>query len=170
MQEDRRFNIRVYGLLIYNEQILLADEIIQGNEITKFPGGGLRWGEGPVDGLKREWQEETGLHIEVEQHFYTTEFFQLSAFDSRDQVISIYYRVEAADLRPLQMSTDEVADKDEEKDDTRKTDDLTKQRIAFPNESVNRPHLFKTTFLCFPSSIPFVPRNFLCVSLPRHLM
>jgi ADP-ribose pyrophosphatase YjhB (NUDIX family) len=114
MQEDRRFNIRVYGLLIYNEQILLADEMIQGNEITKFPGGGLQWGEGPVDGLKREWQEETGLHIEVEQHFYTTEFFQLSAFDSRDQVISIYYRVEAADLRPLQMSTDEVADKDEE--------------------------------------------------------
>jgi len=114
MQEDRRFNIRVYGLLIYNEQILLADEIIQGNEITKFPGGGLQWGEGPVDGLKREWREETGLHIEVEQHFYTTEFFQLSAFDSRDQVISIYYRVEAADLRPLQMSTDEVADKDEE--------------------------------------------------------
>ncbi len=109
MQEDKRFNIRVYGLMIHDKQILLADEIIQGNEITKFPGGGLEWGEGPVDCLKREWQEETGLHIEVKQHFYTTEFFQLSAFDSRDQVISIYYRVEAADLMPLELSSTKIS-------------------------------------------------------------
>src|SRR5690606_28517719 len=60
--------------------------------ITKFPGGGLDWGEGTIDCLAREWKEELGLDIEVRDHFYTTDFFQHSAFDD-SQVISIYYKV-----------------------------------------------------------------------------
>lgn len=107
MEDSKRFNIRVYGLMIYNQQILLADEVIQGREVTKFPGGGLQWGEGPIDCLKREWREETELSIEVLQHFYTTEFFQLSAFDNRDQVISIYFSVKTLDLTPLEASSKE---------------------------------------------------------------
>lgn len=86
------FNVRVYGLLINDEnQILVADEIIHGNRITKFPGGGLEFGEGTIDALKREMLEETGTPVEVLEHFYTTDFFQVSAFNSKAQVISIYY-------------------------------------------------------------------------------
>ncbi|MFN5439619.1 MAG: NUDIX hydrolase, partial [Bacteroidota bacterium] len=41
------FNIRVYGILISDDnQVLVSDEFIRGNYYTKFPGGGLEFGEG----------------------------------------------------------------------------------------------------------------------------
>ena len=46
-------NIRVYGIIINDEnQVLLSDELRFGNAFTKFPGGGLEWGEGTKDCLK----------------------------------------------------------------------------------------------------------------------
>lgn len=87
-----RFNIRVYGILI-NEQkeVLVSDEFIRGNYYTKFPGGGLEFGEGTRDCLKREFMEEMNLNVEIGDHIYTTDFFQLSAFHTEQQIISIYY-------------------------------------------------------------------------------
>jgi 8-oxo-dGTP diphosphatase len=89
---EKRFNIRVYGIWIEKEEVLINEEIIGGRRIIKFPGGGLEWGEGATDCLIREWKEELGIDIKVLGHFYTTGFFQLSAFDD-SQVISIYYLV-----------------------------------------------------------------------------
>jgi ADP-ribose pyrophosphatase YjhB (NUDIX family) len=96
MGVSSRFNVRVYGLWIHEGQILVNDELIRGKQVIKFPGGGLELGEGTIDGLKREWQEELNLDIEVLEHFYTTDFFQHSAFDD-SQVISIYYLVSSGD-------------------------------------------------------------------------
>jgi hypothetical protein len=48
------FTIRVYGLLIHNGFMLVSDELIRGHRITKFPGGGLEFGEGTKDCLIRE--------------------------------------------------------------------------------------------------------------------
>ncbi|MBN9485399.1 MAG: hypothetical protein BGO70_02835 [Bacteroidetes bacterium 43-93] len=89
-----RFNIRVYGIWIQDGHLLVNEEIIRGRQVIKLPGGGMEIGEGTIDCLKREWQEELGLHIDVTDHFYTTDFYQPSAFDD-SQVISIYYRVSA---------------------------------------------------------------------------
>jgi ADP-ribose pyrophosphatase YjhB (NUDIX family) len=90
-----RLNIRVYGLLINQQnEILLVDEQIDDFKFTKFPGGGLELGEGTVDCLRREFIEECNLTIDVKAHFYTTDFFQQSAFRPSDQLISIYYKVE----------------------------------------------------------------------------
>ncbi len=90
-----QFNIRVYGLLINEKtEILVTDEIRGQTRMTKFPGGGLEFGESLVACLKREWQEECGFDIRIRSHFYTTDFLQLSAFNARQQVISIYYLVE----------------------------------------------------------------------------
>lgn len=88
-----KFNIRVYGLL-FNEQnqILISDEEEYGFQFSKFPGGGLEYGEGLIDGLKREFVEECNAEIEVLEHFYTTDFFIQSVFND-SQVISIYYLV-----------------------------------------------------------------------------
>ncbi|HEY0897744.1 MAG TPA: NUDIX hydrolase, partial [Sphingobacteriaceae bacterium] len=48
------FNVRVYGLLInHRQEILISDEEEYGVRFTKFPGGGLEYGEGLLDGLKR---------------------------------------------------------------------------------------------------------------------
>ncbi len=88
------FNLRVYGVLINkNKQVLVSDELIRGSYITKFPGGGLEFGEGTRDCLKREFKEEMDLDVEVAEHIYTTDFFQLSAFNPGHQIISIYYAV-----------------------------------------------------------------------------
>ncbi len=90
-----RFNIRVYGILINEQkQVLVSDEFIRGNYYTKFPGGGLEFGEGTRDCLKREFLEEMNLEVEVKEHLYTTDYFQMSAFNPDHQILSIYYRVE----------------------------------------------------------------------------
>ena len=88
-----RFNIRVYGILINNGQLLVSEEYIKKNKITKFPGGGLEFGEGPKDCLIREFKEELNLSIKVIEHFYTTDFYVNSSFDTNSQIISIYYIV-----------------------------------------------------------------------------
>jgi 8-oxo-dGTP diphosphatase len=87
-----RFNIRVYGLLINEQkQVLVSDELIRGMYITKFPGGGLEFGEGTRDCLQREFMEEMNLKVTIGNHLYTTDYFQMSAFNPDHQIISIYY-------------------------------------------------------------------------------
>ncbi|MGI4752005.1 MAG: NUDIX domain-containing protein [Janthinobacterium lividum] len=87
------FNVRVYGLLINdNKQLLISDEQEYGMRFAKFPGGGLEYGEGLIDGLKREFVEECAFKVEIISHFYTTDFFLKSAFDDT-QIISVYYLV-----------------------------------------------------------------------------
>jgi ADP-ribose pyrophosphatase YjhB (NUDIX family) len=89
-----QFNIRVYGILINNQQqVLVTDEKIRGMLITKFPGGGLEHGEGTRDCLKREFLEEMNLPVKVMDHIYTTDFYQQSAFNPAHHIISIYYYV-----------------------------------------------------------------------------
>jgi 8-oxo-dGTP diphosphatase len=100
------FNIRVYGILINDKKsVLITDEIVHGKEITKFPGGGLEFGEGTLDCIKREFIEETGQAIEVIKHFYTTDFFQESAFNKASQVVSIYYLVKFLDIPKIRISS-----------------------------------------------------------------
>jgi len=97
-----KFNVRVYGLLINDRnEILISDEQEYGYQFSKFPGGGLEYGEGLIEGLKREFIEECDAEIEVLEHFYTTDFFVKSAFND-SQVISVYYRVR--NLEPLNLS------------------------------------------------------------------
>lgn len=99
------FTIRVYGILMDDEKnVLVSDEIIRGKFYTKFPGGGLEFGEGTHACLIREFKEETGLDISIQQHLYTTDFFQQSAFNEKDQVISIYYLIETKDISTLKIS------------------------------------------------------------------
>ncbi|WP_245645853.1 NUDIX domain-containing protein [Niabella ginsenosidivorans] len=95
------FNIRVYGVLVNdNKQVLVSDErILNNDEVTKFPGGGLELGEGPVDCLVRECREEMNAEVKVTGHLYTTDFFQQSAFNEQHQLISIYYLL--APVTPL---------------------------------------------------------------------
>jgi 8-oxo-dGTP diphosphatase len=90
------FNLRVYGILVNDQQqVLVSDEFIRGNYYTKFPGGGLEFGEGTRDCLKREFLEEMNLKVEVGEHIYTTDYFQMSAFNPSHQIISIYYFAKA---------------------------------------------------------------------------
>ncbi len=109
MREDTqgpRFTIRVYGLLMHTlhgrDHVLVSDEIIKGRQITKFPGGGLEYGEGLKECLVREIREELFDEALDLQHFYTTDFFQQSVFHATPmQVISVYYRFALHDPEKL---------------------------------------------------------------------
>ena len=85
------FTIRVYGICVQDNKVLVVDEYIKDDFVTKFPGGGLEFGEGTRDCLKRELKEELGIESEIGDHIYTTDYFQMSAFRPEDQIISIYY-------------------------------------------------------------------------------
>ena len=87
----KSFNIRVYALIIEGDHILISKELIKDEILFKFPGGGLEFGEGLIEGLQREANEELNQSLNEIEHFYTTDFFQRSTFDSKDQLISIYY-------------------------------------------------------------------------------
>lgn len=101
------FNVRVYGILVDPQnRVLVSDERTQSVSFTKFPGGGLEYGEGLLDALKREFMEECNLEIEVLEHLYTTDFYEKSSFNN-SQIISIYYLVKA--LGPLQLTLKERA-------------------------------------------------------------
>jgi ADP-ribose pyrophosphatase YjhB (NUDIX family) len=96
---EGQFVIRVYGIIFNdNNEILLTDEFQLNTKMTKFPGGGLEFGEGPIDCLRREIREEcNGQEIKNIRHFYTTDFFQKALFYENAQLISIYY---LANLKP----------------------------------------------------------------------
>ena len=95
------FNVRAYGLLVNDaKQLLITDEKEYGRQFTKLPGGGVEYGEGLIECLKREFLEECEVEIEVMDHFYTTDFFVKSAFGD-SQIIAVYYWVKA--VSPLNL-------------------------------------------------------------------
>lgn len=96
------FNVRVYGLLINDErEVLISDEKEYGTLFSKFPGGGLEYGEGLIEGLKREFMEECSMEINVLKHFYTTDFFVKALF-VEGQLISVYYLV--TNVSPIEIT------------------------------------------------------------------
>jgi 8-oxo-dGTP diphosphatase len=100
-----RFNIRVYGLFIHEGAVLITDEFRLGQYLTKFPGGGMQFGEGTLDCLRRECLEEMGQEVNILSHFYTTDFFQPTLFlPQTEQLLSIYYLAELSKPELLKTS------------------------------------------------------------------
>lgn len=130
MTDDKRFNIRVYGIWIADGRVLVNEETIRGRQYVKFPGGGLEYGEGIINCLHREWMEELNLEIKVLEHFYTTDFFQPSAFDN-SQVISIYYLITALHPDPYIINTNP-----QEYTHWMKIDDITDTTFSLPIDRV----------------------------------
>ena len=100
------FNIRVYGLLINeNNEVLISDEFRGGVAFTKFPGGGLEFGEGIAEALKREFIEELDLTVMVEDLFYVNDHLQISSFNNQSQLIAFYYFVTSSKLDQLDLES-----------------------------------------------------------------
>ena len=124
-----RFNIRVYALIIFKNDILLSRELIQNEMVYKFPGGGVELGEGIVDALQREAKEEMGQHLNHITHFYTTDFFQRSSFDSSEQLISIYFK---ASLSKDLNNRLKIPVKDQPVFEWKRLVDLNEENLHFP--------------------------------------
>ena len=142
------FNVRAYGLLVNQaNQILVSDEKEYGRLFTKFPGGGLEYGEGLTDCLKREFLEECNIEVEVLSHYYTTDFFVKSAFGDA-QIISVYYKIKAISSLDLCIKTNPF-DFDGEGDILQsfrwvKLADLTADTCTFPIDQYVTDLLIKT--------------------------
>jgi mutator protein MutT len=132
------FNIRVYGLLINdNNHVLISDERRNNFSFTKFPGGGLEYGEGIKDALVREFQEELSLDIEVGDLFYFNEHFQASAFNPKHQLFSFYYLVSSVDRQHVGKEPYDVPLKEEgEKQRWVKISDDLLVEMTFPIDKI----------------------------------
>jgi ADP-ribose pyrophosphatase YjhB (NUDIX family) len=138
------FNLRVYGVLLGpKNEVLVSDELIRGGYYTKFPGGGLEFGEGTRDCLKREFKEEMDLEVAVGDHLYTTDFFQMSAFNPDHQIISIYYWVTAVEpiKAPLRQKPFDFDEREMKMYEQRKETETFRfiDVVAFNDDSVTLP-------------------------------
>lgn len=89
-------------------EVLVSDEFRHGFSFTKFPGGGLEFGEGLSDGLKREFEEELGIAIEVGELFYVNDFYQASAFNENHQLLSFYYLIKYSDWTKITIKESHI--------------------------------------------------------------
>lgn len=105
---SKPFNVRIYGLAVHQSRLLLLREPFMGELIVKFPGGGLEFGEGTRECLKREFKEELNLDIRIGRHIYTQDFFMASALNPKEQILMIYYRVFVDDVSQLKLNDSEI--------------------------------------------------------------
>jgi ADP-ribose pyrophosphatase YjhB (NUDIX family) len=80
-----KFNVRVYGIWLKDNKILMSNENIEGFKMLKLPGGGLEYGEGPIDCVLREFKEELDVTIRLDRLLHTTTNFIQSAFKKDEQ-------------------------------------------------------------------------------------
>lgn len=100
-----KYSIRVYMLILNQRmEILLSDEYLLDIKMVKFPGGGMEYGEGPVDCLRREAREEFGQEITNIRHFYTTDYYQKALFFNDHQLLSIYYLADLTEELKVRVS------------------------------------------------------------------
>ena len=92
-----KINIRVYGAVVKDRKVLVLHEEYVGQNLMKLPGGGLEFGEGVLDCLHREFEEELNVKIEIKEHLYTQEDFLVSRFRANEQLLTLYYIVEIID-------------------------------------------------------------------------
>ncbi|MDO4225042.1 MAG: NUDIX hydrolase [Bergeyella zoohelcum] len=103
-----KINVRVYAICLKDRKILSLFEYYAGGKLTKLPGGGLEFGEGIIDCLKREMKEELNLKISNIEHFYTQEDFLVSKFRNNEQLLTIYYKVKIDNEQELRIMDESI--------------------------------------------------------------
>lgn len=83
------FQIRVTGILVENEEILLVNQKVSANRSWSLPGGRLEQGETLEQGVVRELFEETGLKVRVIKLLYVCD-----KIDSAPQILHVTFLLE----------------------------------------------------------------------------
>ncbi len=102
-QNFKGFNIRVYALCIVNNKLLTLKEPFAGNMVVKLLVGGLEFGEGTDDCLKREFKEELNLELTINDAFYIQEDFVSSLAKDGRQLLTLYFFATIKDLHNLEI-------------------------------------------------------------------
>ena len=82
------FQIRVTGVLVENGAILLVKQRLSKDRAWSLPGGRLEQGETIQEGLRREFFEETGLDVRVDELLYLCD-----VKPSSHKVVHVTFRV-----------------------------------------------------------------------------
>lgn len=96
-----KINVRVYAMIVKNNQVMALHEEYVGQQLMKFPGGGLEFGESVLECVNRELEEELNIKVKNVEHLYTQEDFLVSKFRDNEQLLSIYYLAEMVDENEL---------------------------------------------------------------------
>ncbi|MFY0674323.1 MAG: NUDIX domain-containing protein [Bacteroidia bacterium] len=109
-QSPNELKVRVYGIIKKEGRILVSIEKYKDMEFAKFPGGGLEFGETPVDCLKRELFEELSVKNPRVSLLHVSEVYVQNRFNPKQQVIGIYYEVELEqpDLDPINKNLNSI--------------------------------------------------------------
>lgn len=100
MEEILKPRVRVAGILIENDRILLIEHLKKNKRYWLVPGGGVDWGESTAEALIREYKEETNLDIDVDKFLFLSETI---APNKQKHVINLYFQV-----RVLKNSIEEM--------------------------------------------------------------
>ncbi len=86
----QKVRVRVCGLLEENEAILLLRHLHVGKKgyLWSPPGGGVEFGEESEKTLIREFHEETGLTVDIDQFLFVNEYM-----DDRFHALELFYSV-----------------------------------------------------------------------------
>lgn len=88
-----KVRIRVCGLLYKNEKLLLIKHQMDGYHLWAPPGGGVEFGESIETTLIREFKEETGIAVEVQEFLFLSEHIANPL-----HAIELFYHVTAKDF------------------------------------------------------------------------
>ena len=110
--EEIRPRIRVAGILIENDKILLIQHYKNNKKYWLIPGGGNDWGETAKEALIREYKEETNMDIEVDEFLFFSEtiypnkerhilnlFFRIHRNEKNDSIVKLGDEAVLADLK-----------------------------------------------------------------------
>lgn len=87
---SQRVRVRVCGLLEEDDSILLLkhNQVGEKGYLWSPPGGGVEFGDNSEETLIREFDEETGLKINIEEFLFVNEYI-----DDRFHAIELFYSV-----------------------------------------------------------------------------
>ncbi len=88
--EEVRPRIRVAGILIEDNKILLIQHHKNDKKYWLIPGGGNDWGETTKEALIREYKEETNMDIEVDEFLF---FSETISPDKKRHVLNLFYKI-----------------------------------------------------------------------------